>query len=75
MVLHRIDEKGFLDTVTPGEYEEFAESARAAFDAEFDAERGSPGFSIALVLILAGALLGAIWYGVAELVQMFGSKQ
>lgn len=74
MKTHRIDEKGFLDTVTPDEYDDFAESARAAFDAEFDAERGSPGFAIAMVLIVAGALMGAIWYGVAELVQMFGSK-
>lgn len=74
MNTRRIDEKGFMETVPPAEYDEFAESARAAFDAEFDAERGRPGFSIALVLIVAGALLGAIWYGVAELVQMFGSK-
>lgn len=72
MVRHRIDAKGFIETVTPEEYEEFAESARAAFDAEFDAERGRPGVAAAVVLILAGLLLGAIWYGVAELVQMFG---
>ena len=75
MALHRIDEKGFMDTATQGEYDEFAESARAAFDAEFDAERGRPGFAIALVLIVAGALLGSVWYGIAELVQMFGGAE
>ena len=75
MALHRIDEKGFMDTVTPGEYDDFSESCRANFDAEFDADRGRPGFAIALVLIVAGALLGSVWYGIAELVQMFGGAE
>ena len=70
----RIDPDGFMETVLPADEEAFSESARAAFDLEFDAERGRPGLAVALILILVGFLLGSFWYALAKLVTMFGSQ-
>ena len=70
----RIDDNGFLETVRTADEEDFSASARAAFDAEFDAERGRPGLAVALILILVGFLLGSFWYALAKLVTMFGSQ-
>lgn len=59
--MHRLTEQDFLETLTPEEYE-FQESAKAAFDPEFDAPRDHPGpFVMSLVLgASAAATVGLI---------------
>ena len=66
MKTHRIDESGFLDTKTPEEH--FQESTRGMLDSEFsyDAPREPAGWFAAVALILAGLLLGAVFYAVVS---------
>lgn len=64
MSTHRIPE--FADTTTPEQH--FEESTRGLLDSEFscDEPRPSAGIAGAVALILAGLLLGAVFYGVVR---------
>ena len=73
MNTHRIDDDGFLDTETPEEH--FVNSTRGMLDSEFSCDEPREGMGIAgaLILIVMGLLLGAVFYGLFSAAQwLFG---